>query len=318
MPVDWTYEPQYVVWQLEEGDQKVAHFQGYAVWTRNMSLTAVKKCLPRAHWEKREGTHAQAKHYCIKPVDDCACKHCIRKPVRLDGPWTYGDDERVPRRKGQRSDLGNFVYDCKSRSGKISERELVEDYSTITARYPRFVERAKRVYVKPRMWESNNITLVGPTGTGKTYWAYDNYPNLYSLPDKKGSGTYWDGYEQQDTVLIDEADGRFAYKFLIRLLDRYPLMVPVHGGFIPFSSKRIILTSNKSPEEWYPNVNFCTWDDSPLRRRLTQGISRIINMPRLQRAPPLVRQDAATTLGSLLLEKELYENPEMDNKKTKE
>lgn len=127
------------------------------------------------------------------------------------------------------------------------------------------------------------IVLIGDTGVGKTSWAYEHYPELYSVPCPKGSGTYWDGYQQQETVLIDEMSGsRFAYTFLLRLLDRYPMTVPVHGGQVPFSSRRVILTSNVHPSEWYElkdrQHNVLPFEGGPLYRRMTQGASRLVRV----------------------------------------
>lgn len=52
---------------------------------------------------------------------------------------------------------------------------------------------------------------------------------------------------------------------MLQLLDRYPLRVEVKGSFVPFVSRRVIITSNVPPDEWYPNIR----DRSPLMRRLT-------------------------------------------------
>ncbi len=121
--------------------------------------------------------------------------------------------------------------------------------------------------------------LFGSTGVGKSRWAHATYPNLYSLPPTKQSGCYWDGYEGQSTVLIDEAYGsRFSHGFLLQLTDRYSFQVPFHGGQANFYSRTIVFASNKHPSEWYDQDKF-PWANGPLHRRMTQGISRIICYP---------------------------------------
>ncbi len=265
-PSDWPYVPDYVVWQKEE--MQSVHFQGYACWSRQLLLTGAKKCLPRAHWEKRQGTHAQAKIYCQK------------EESRIEGPFEFGDESSIPIKPGQRSDLRSFVQICKEAKGKLPEKVLLESHTAIVARYPKFVDRVKRAYTEQRMWEMDIVCLIGPTGVGKTRWAYEHYPDLYSVPMKKSGLTYWDGYDQQDVVLIDEMGGdRLSYRSLLQLLDRYPAMVPVHGSQIPFVSKMIILTSNTHPRDWYPNVSVNSpFEESPLERRMTQNRSRIIDI----------------------------------------
>lgn len=130
-----------------------------------------------------------------------------------------------------------------------------------------------------RNWEMEVIVLYGGTGTGKTRWAYDNYgETLYSVPQAKGSGCYWDNYDGQETVLIDEMYGsRFSWGFLLKMLDRQDHEVPYHGGQRRFNSHRIIFTSNIHPHDWYggtPKDRHPRWtkETNPLCRRITHLI----------------------------------------------
>lgn len=59
--------------------------------------------------------------------------------------------------------------------------------------------------------------------------------------------------------------------WLLQLLDRYPIDVPVKGGFVAFRPKRIYITSAFPPEGVYRNV--CEENMQQLRRR----IDRVIN-----------------------------------------
>lgn len=283
-PEAWKHKPLYVVWQLEKGAQGTEHYQGYAVWDKKVNLSGAKKCLPKAHWDRRNGTHDQAKHYVTKPVEDCECRHCTGESERLDGPWTYGDDSDVPLKKGQRSDLINVKR-------KIDEgtsmKELFEDEETLPTmiRHHRAFKVYKRFKSTKRNWETEIITLIGETGTGKTAWARQNYPDLYSCPHAKGSGTYWDDYDEHEVVLVDEMYGnRFSMGFLLGLTDRYPFTVPVHGGSVNFCPKIIIFTSNAQPDDWYTSVDSITQErklpyfGGPLERRLTQNGSRVYRM----------------------------------------
>ena len=44
----------------------------------------------------------------------------------------------------------------------------------------------------------------------------------------------------------------------VRLLDRYPCQVETKGGSVNFAPKKIIILSNKAPEDWY-GKNKCAW-----------------------------------------------------------
>lgn len=87
-------------------------------------------------------------------------------------------------------------------------------------------------------------------------------PNAYWKP----YGEWWDGYDGHEDVIIDDFYGWLKWSFLLNLLDRYPLMLPNKGGYCECKIKRIIITSNKSPEEWYPSKE----DKTPLLRRIDE------------------------------------------------
>ncbi len=214
----------------------------------------------------------------MKPIADCVCQHCVGA-VRLEGPWTYGNDDGVPETQGQRSDLAGVKRRLDEGASLV---DIADEFPSDFIRYSKGIREVKRLKAPHRNWEMEVIVLYGPTGTGKTRWVVDSYgEDLYSVPDSKSSGTYWDDYDGQETVLIDEMYGkRFSHGFLLRLLDRYQFTVPVHGSSVNFSSRRIVMTSNTHPREWYhamyQNHPGMFFEHGPLQRRMVQGDSVII------------------------------------------
>jgi hypothetical protein len=88
-------------------------------------------------------------------------------------------------------------------------------------------------------------------------------------------GEYWvhngdrwfDGYSGQLTVIFDDFDGKqVEFRFLLRLLDKYPMQVPVKGGFVNWVPRFVFITSNAYPDEWYPEVP--VRDMEALKRRI--------------------------------------------------
>lgn len=93
----------------------------------------------------------------------------------------------------------------------------------------------------------------GSTGTGKSERAFkDFHPDKhYVLPKDKG---WWDGYRQQNTVIINDFRGHIPYDELLQMIDRYPFDVSRRGRQpLPFTSSHVIITSSLSPEEVYHN-----------------------------------------------------------------
>lgn len=77
---------------------------------------------------------------------------------------------------------------------------------------------------------------------------------------------WWDGYKNQDAVIIDEFRGAISIENVLRWLDRYPVLIEVKGGTIPLRASRFVITSNLHPRNWYPDADELT--KQALLRRL--------------------------------------------------
>lgn len=105
---------------------------------------------------------------------------------------------------------------------------------------------------KPRNFEVEVEVIQGPTGTGKSKWCMEHYPNAYW----KQRSNWWDGYFKHEVVILDEFYGWLPYDTLLRICDRYPMLVETKGGQTQFVAKKIIITTNSEPSSWYRNVYF--------------------------------------------------------------
>lgn len=87
----------------------------------------------------------------------------------------------------------------------------------------------------------------GPPGTGKSRKARDEHPGLYD----KLLNKWWDGYVDEETVLIDDIDTSHTTMglFLKRYTDHYPFRAEYKGGSKVIRPKTIIVTSNYTIEE---------------------------------------------------------------------
>lgn len=87
----------------------------------------------------------------------------------------------------------------------------------------------------------------------------DAYPKV---PSTK----FWDGYQGQESVIIDEFRGDIGISNLLRWFDRYPCLVEIKGSSTVLCAKLFIVTSNLHPREWYPTLDSATF--LALERRL--------------------------------------------------
>jgi hypothetical protein len=104
--------------------------------------------------------------------------------------------------------------------------------------------------------------FVGATGTGKTYQAYCGYQYTGGVYIKNSNYGYWDGYNGQKVLVLDEFRGHTARSqgtkayltvdVLQRLLDGYPFDCDIKGK-TPISAKwnMVIICTNWEIDRWF-------------------------------------------------------------------
>lgn len=219
----------YRVYQLEQGTKETKHFQGYVHFRNPRSLSQVRKCLPRAHWETAKGNAQQNTDYCTK------------MDTRIGEPIIEGS---MPT-QGKRTDLNEAAKLAKIRAYKDIEPALY-------IRYHKGLQAYTLLHQTHRNTAPTTIWLYGTTGTGKSKLAYElggiNDCEVYFKP----AGPWWDGYYQQGVVVIDDIRQEdYPYQSLLQWLDRYPCMVPVKGGFAKLNSATFVITAPSTPEWTY-------------------------------------------------------------------
>lgn len=227
-------ECRYMCWSQEVGEEGTPHLQGYTAWENPRSLEKFKNFISvRLHYEPyTKGSAQQNRNYCLGLVEKKGFK---------ENP-TFEEVGELPE-QGTRTDW----------SSALNHLDNGADISTVVGHQPqllpaiRALERYKQLSLRPLNRDVKVIALIGDAGTGKSRWAYDNYPDLYSKPD----GQWYDGYTGQKTLLLDDYYGEIPYSQFLKLLDRYPLQLPIKGGFVYAQYDTVIITSNKHPETWY-------------------------------------------------------------------
>lgn len=227
------------------------HLQGFVRFFRTHRVRGAQLALAlpsSTHLESARGTDQSNLEYCTKPES------------RVPGstPFQFGSFGA----QGVRTDL-ECVVDA-VRGGGF---DPLEHLST-AARYPKFIDFVELRLGRPPIRAKTNHYVWGPTGVGKSSWAWERDPDLYPLASCKPE--WWDGYFGQRTILIDEFDReQIPIARLNRILDRYPVLVPVKGAFKWLKAEEVIICSNRPLEEIYVEGVDATGDQiAALRRRL--------------------------------------------------
>lgn len=217
------------------------HIQGFFTLKRPKRLPGLKKILgDRYHFEKANGDKDDQLNYIFKEGS--------AELIKYDNGG-----------QGKRNDITDFMDQWKS----CGKRAAVNGDIATYVKYHKGLEKAWTILHEPeaRTTYPTVTWLFGPTGIGKsyygtqtTYFICNNYP-------------WFDGYENQDTVILDEIDKwekPISGQSLLQLLDRYDINVQVKGHCVRFNPPNIVITSTQHPEIVFPGI----YDQ--LMRRLTR------------------------------------------------
>lgn len=263
VPLSWSEHLVYAEWQREVGEQGTPHLQGYFVLKKKVRMSWLKRNLnEHAHWEPMRGNLDQNRTYCTKPE------------TRVEGPWEFG--ARPGSGRGARTDLMSLK---RALDEGRNEREIAEDDSlfAVWTRAYKAAERYKRLKTSTnRSWITYTTVFYGPPGTGKTRRAQEEAgPEAYWVKRPgPGQTAFFDGYDGQENVVIDEFFGWLPRDLMCRLCDRYPCMVDTKGGSTKWYPKRIWITSNAHPFEWWSKIGL-----GAMQRRLTGELGEVFYMP---------------------------------------
>ena len=208
-----------------------------------------KKVCPKSHIE-----------VCKSPLD--AWKYCMKEATRWGDkpPVTFGEAPK-PRH--------NVAGDRKKYNETIIEKGIVHAVDEGIIRLDNVTKVAQGLELYKLMKEApkelerlENFWYWGPTGTGKSSGARKKFPNSYI----KSHNKWWDGYNGEDSVLIDDVD-KNSEKWLGPLLktwaDHYPFKAEFKGGSSVIRPKHIVVTSNWSMDDMFTDQNVL----EPLKRR---------------------------------------------------
>ena len=233
----------YVVYQLERGEQGTPHLQGFIYLKKQQRMAWLKRIesrtaegdsfhvFERAHLIASRGSPEQNKTYCTKAEG------------RLEGPWELGE---LPKGQGERTDLAEAAR------GLMLHGDIRQIDPAVFLKYASGCLKLAALAPPPRRDGLKIITIVGPTGIGKSYSVHDLFPDIYVV-NMGNSGLWWDGYTGQPAVMFEEFKGQVQLQKMLQILDPYPLRLEIKGGLVPARFTVVFITSNYEPDKWYRN-----------------------------------------------------------------
>jgi hypothetical protein len=257
--LDWVQELrddgtiQYIRYAQEIGEKDgQPHLQGHFCLKKQMRFNALKKRLSDAggdevHFSVMRGSYEQNEEYEDKGGG----------PIFEDG---VKPKNGRPKRKATEIYLellneGKSVYEIvNEHSGALFHMRALQEY-----------QRIKRARTIPAWREMKVIVLYGPTGTGKTRMGMSCPEKTFLMNPAKNE--WWDGYQGEEVCVLDEYVEQWPITRLLKILDGYPIQLPVKGGFESAAFTTVILTSNVPPDSWY--IGWAEASRAALSRRIT-------------------------------------------------
>jgi len=224
----------YGIYGKEIGELGTPHLQAYIRMKDAKTFKSITKIFPKCHIEVAKGNDADNFIYCSK-----------------EGYKEYGSMSQ----QGKRTDLDgikNQIMDGK----KVDE--LVLESPMVYHQYGRTLTKIEDLRMRKvfRNFMTEGEWVYGETGCGKSEYAFKDFnPDTHYV--WKYDNGWNDGYCQQDIVIIDEFRGQLPMNELLMMIDKHPNYYVKRRNRepLPFTSKKVIITSSMPPDEVYHNLS---------------------------------------------------------------
>lgn len=240
------------------------HLQGFVRFDTALNRDAVKTRMGFGHVHLEPSVAPSA-----------AVEYCRKGDTRMGECYEEGD---LFFEQGKSSQVRAL---CEEIAQGATMSHIISEYPVECIRHSRGIQFVKFWHDKIASAKDRDITVIvlsGSPGSGKTRAAYEYDRTLYKVDRAAASGEIWfDGYDGEKTLLIDDFYGWIPYSQLLNILDRYPLRLSTKGGHGYAGYSTIIITSNALPRAWYKEA--CDF------RALSRRIHFLINDDQLRQQP---------------------------------
>lgn len=228
----------------ETGASGTPHHQGFIAFSKSRTRRQVSELLGGGSW-----------------LQACASRDAAARYARKDGSVVVDDCQGV--HQGRRTDLSTAIATMKQ--GGL--QALYETQPEVLLKFPSGCRLLCSLGRPSGTRQVRVIVLHGPTGTGKSHRACVGDYFAPCLPQRRGDVIWFDRYQGQKRLVLEEMTGQPDYRTMLRILDKYPMTIPVKGGFVEAHWEEVYITSNLPPDRWYTDEDY-----GPLHRRFSEII----------------------------------------------
>lgn len=226
-------------------ESKRKHFQCKCTWRCAKRWSAMKKLMAHHHFER-------------------SVSECFAYTAKLDSNLIITHDSRAP---GARTELVKMKTIIDNGG---SDEQLWDEHFGSMCRYHSAMSKYKALKSKKRKRPNLVVEwIIGPSGSGKSTKAERDNPDAYWLNQDGTGNIWWDGYDGESCVVIDDfRPNMFTYEQLLKLLSsRGNYRIAHKGGSAWLTCEKIVLTSVEHPRYMYSMY------DVQLERRVTNFVT---------------------------------------------
>jgi len=205
---------------------------------------------------------------------------CKSKDIHLEP--CYGDEfsnDKYCKKDGKYTHLGEFLSQGARTDLEMIKKliandtpmiDIANDYFDTWCRNYKTFDKYREMNTKKKTKEFRHVeveVIYGETGQGKTRRAMEE-ANYKIEGDNL---QWWDGYNGEKCILIDEYSNQLPITKLLNILDGYQLRLPIKGGHSYANWTKVYITTNVDWDDWHPNAKSMHRD--ALKRRISRWTS---------------------------------------------
>ncbi len=221
------------------------HYQGYLQLSKKKTRNALKLLLKSdaIHLEVMRGTPQQNTTYCSKEG------RTIVSRGKFNGVGARTDKDAM----------------LKAIAEGKSEFEIMDEFPSLHMTMWRGIARQielRRYKGVPKTRDIHVTYVWGPTGVGKTLHAINEFKEeeYFLITGDQLKKNWWDGYNLEKNLIIDEYDNQCKIDRLLNLLDHKRINLEVKGSTTVSAWTRVIITSNIPKLDLHPSAKQCHRD----------------------------------------------------------
>lgn len=234
----------------EIGENGTYHTHLYFECKNAIGISKVKKIFPKVHYDIAHGSAEDNRNY-----------------IRKEGKYLKSDKKDTNLLETF-EEYGIMPLTKSAKNETISEQvlEMLEngcEILEIIRSFPSYGTKIKQLEaIKQELFKeefSNKwidrevIYIYGETGTGKTRYVMDTYgyTNVCKVTNYKNP---FDGYSNEEILLLDEFQGQIPFDDLLQYLDGYPCELPARYANKIACYNKVYIISNLSFDNQYQKV----------------------------------------------------------------